>query len=139
MAQEHPNWIEEHAKCHMQSLFTELCNIITIDTDRIMKVPGPKRRLRNYRRNTDSETCCICRTGPNEGDEERLTFTLRENAVQVHQEHSARDWTITTQWDSENTQCRIQLDRGTQGSQEWSHKDLWKVVQTLLDPFFFQP
>lgn len=134
---QHPNWVEQHAKCNMPSFFEDLCAIIKIDIDRIMQIPGQQRHLRNFYRHKDSETQCrVCRTGPSTGDEERITFELTGELVQVHLENPNVDYALSTQWDADNAQCKIVLNGGTIDRKEWPHEHMWKAVQAILDPLF---
>ncbi|MCE2486404.1 MAG: hypothetical protein J4F42_12880 [Desulfurellaceae bacterium] len=136
MAQEHPNWITERAKCDMRLLFTDLCRLIREDVQRIDKESQNRGWGKNYRIPVDENTSVITVDCSHASGTEECRFELRGNVIHVLS-HPGREYAIRTQWDVENIRCQIAVTPPTGDAVIFSHDQLWKVAHYILEPYFF--
>ena len=145
MSQEHPNWIAERAKCNMALLWDDVCTIVTCDTNRRKQEALRERALHRYilrPRNTPQDPLHIERfnmqTGGSALGECRFFYDRRTDVIDVTMKKPDGTGVIVTRWDAANSQCCLVVTRPSDGQEiELPHDELWKVVQYILEPFFF--
>ena len=148
MATEHPNWVAERTKCKMKRLWSHLQDIVGIDVRRkneeedeehsdveyVLRLEKPRLHL-----------TCRHRAGDTLGAY-RFSYDARMDAIDIMiqgpgspaEPHSTG--TIRTRWDAEACQCRVVVKMGADAPEiEFPHDQLWKAVQSILEPFFFPP
>jgi hypothetical protein len=137
MAQEHPNWVDERAKCNMGLLFDDLRDLIKKDVQRAKRKSQEQKWGKNYRIQNDGDAQITVTCSHQSGTED-CQFRLRGNRVHIIS-HPDQEYTIRTQWNAENIQCQIVVTLPTEDTVMFSHNQLWKAVQYVLEPFFFPP
>ncbi len=131
--QESPNWVAERAKCDMERLFDELGAVVKQNTEWANTVPNaPGYPAYVYGR--QSRDAFMVRKN---GDTRVFSLSRRQQAVHVSGTE-IRLYTITTRWDAKKSKCRVVVAQPAGDTVEFPHKHLWKVVQYILEPFFFE-
>lgn len=144
MERSHPNWVAERAKCEMGSLFADLQELVKQNVEWANQSQGSS--VYEYR-DVTSDTCFI-RKKVYDRDTRLIACTFRlfptGRAVEVSagtsvtNEPEQRLYTIRTHWDAEKSKCRVIVEKTNGGKIIVPHKHLWKVVQYILEPFFFE-
>ncbi len=134
-----PNWVKERAKCEGEALTVEVFQLAGEATEHLNALKGVSR----YKVETDETACRISRLELGhstrtcvfvyepEPDHIRVKIAFRNEVS------SEENYTISTRWDAEKSKCRIVVTLASGGKVEFPHKHLWKVVQYILEPFFF--
>ena len=138
-------WVHERAKCNMVTLSHDLRSLVRKNVTAI----NTECRRRNwsefsYEGDDLSGPAPYSITQPYNGGTRRCTFAYDPEWgwVTVKMVHPDREYTILTRWDSGRAQCLIVLTHGAGSTsgippQEFPHADLWRVIQIILEPFFF--
>ena len=147
MEHEGPNWVSERAKCNMDRLFRALCALVKCNVDRMNKEAHtqdwPIQCV--YRPPIqDVQECTVERLGPGT-DPTGCQFEYNSKMDHIVVRLMDRTCIIRTHWDGENARCQLVVDSSIDGLKgeeeerhvEFPHDHLWKVVQYILEPFFF--
>ena len=138
MEQDHPNWVEQYAKCDIYRLIADLYKHIIQDIENRKEIAVMEEEAIGFRHESDRISyIMVARTGTSE-DEKKCEFRMNGFDIQVRIEDPIRSYTISTKWDEEAIQCKVIL-KGVKPETkvERPHNQLWKIVHTILRPFLF--
>ena len=145
MEQDTPQWVEERAKCDVGHLFACIRQLVQRDVQSMVTVLRKQeqgvelyfhpndlqpRRFTVQRLPTTNESFTLA-----------FEYNVQTGNIDIANDtpHGKRCQTITTRWDEEKAKCRLVVQRPEGEPIEFPHKHLWKVVQYILEPFFFPP
>lgn len=140
-------WIIEHEKCNMDTLYDDFHRLAKIDVEMM----NDECRRKGYASFSCGELFAehsphhfIIEQNREKGEIGRYStfvYDSEDNAIRVKMERPNYEYTITTRWDKQAVQCHVivtQIDDGKPiETTEFPHHELWKVVQYVLEPFFF--
>lgn len=137
---EHPNWIAERTKCNLYNLWGDLCDIVANDVDRINAIATEKNWGIHYSEPRGEEVGVIHRHGG--VGECRYVYNPTQGLIQFTCKVPDLIAVLRTRWDAETSQCRLVVKMGLKDEDatdiEFPHDQLWKALQYILEPFFFQ-
>ena len=136
-----PNWVAERAKCDMRELTSQVIQLVTQATEEMNALRG-----HGYTIKSDEAACRVSRVSF--GHVERACIFAyeeegRRRLIRVSKgtpktpESDIETCTIETRWDTKKIKCRLVVTPAEGEKVEFPHKHLWKVVQYILEPFFF--
>lgn len=142
MGQEHPNWIEERAKCDMQKLWADLCDLMVENVERINAEAEERGWSARYSKPTGKNVGRTTRyVGQNEAAVCRWEYESGPAHVLFTFSTPDRHATLTTRWEPTTCQCRLLVtlspDQPNSEQMDFPHDELWKAVQSIVEPFFF--
>ena len=149
---DYPNWVAERAKCNMRLLLKDVQQLVKDATDAMnteSKKEGFRQGMFEYWLVAEqplsfSVSHLLSRTSTNPVAICRFTYDPEKNSIVVCQSNPDHVYTIQTRWDAEHVACGVLIGRSLDYNDEeqavrFLHADLWKVVQYILEPFFFPP
>ena len=131
------DWVAERAKCHMGKLFADVRKLIERDIGRWNTIVLHDTELHGGMiiLGDRSLSFVIEHTAIAQPEQLGVGYIPSEHCVRVNRGEQLQ--TITTRWDRETSQCRIVVTTHPDEVTEFPHSELEKVVQYILEPFFF--
>lgn len=134
------NWITERANCNMDSLFYNLQGLVEHNVE-MMKVESKKRQWPDSWEYTVEDnappTFVVKRIGATSSAICRFKHDKERDQIAVTMPRE--QYIIQTRWDSEALRCCVIAGAAFKDPIEFPHDHLWKIVQHILEPFFFPP
>ena len=155
MSLPNPDWLEERAKCDMESLWKDVCELMEKNLSRfevqaeehswsqrygeVTRKSSNKYLAGRYVHRKAAGVLGWTYDAHGQYILFRATHTLNtEGEPDTFQAESK----LTTRWDAASSQCRVVVTQAAaQGeeppSMELPYNELWKALQYILEPFFF--
>ena len=142
---QHPNWIAERAKCNLTLLWNDLVPLLITDTKRRRQEAVAEQSPIRYVIDQNAERSSVSRVHIlryRDTEQSRVIgscwFISKGECIRVNMEKPDGTGAIYTRWDAEKSQCYVAASRPSDGQkEEFPHDELWKVLQFILEPFFF--
>lgn len=136
-------WIAERDKCDMEPLVHDFCDLVQENVRRMNAVCQQKERPPFHYTPQQGYYPAFEIVQHTAGQSRycRAAYSEKRHPITVTMEHPDRNYTITTRWGPEKLKCRLIVapDNGKKEDEAvFPHKHLWKVVQYILEPFFFK-
>lgn len=140
MEEKEVQWIAERAKCDIKRLYDDIATLVKNNTNQWGTVSKKDHEMRGglcFEHEADG--CFRVRhDGIQKPETLRFCFETEKMHIIVMRD-CEKTCTITTRWNRETSQCLLVVENHPEPAVEFPHAELWKVVQYVLEPFFFPP
>lgn len=145
---EETDWIRERANCNIRVLFQNFRSLVQRNVEAVHKEYGERGWEAGFKYTAPDETIfTILRQHPSMPGKCQFQYHEETDRIVVTITAPIMTYTIRTRWDAKESKCQIVVTWPVESADEPSskkekklefpHDPLWKVVQCVLEPFFF--